>query len=389
MNRESGYYVKSSVSGEVVEAFVPGGLPPRNPGLKIDDANRRLVESATDALARVELAAELIPNQDWFLYAFVRKEAVVSSQIEGTQSTLMDLLSHEHGVGAASGVDVPRDVNEVSNHVAALEYALGQLRAPKGLPVSVRLLNEAHKRLLKGVRGQVAQPGEIRQSQNWIGGTRPGNAIYVPPPAERVPELLGALEKYIHSEDGNHPLIRVGLVHAEFETIHPFLDGNGRIGRLLITLLMIHWNLLSTPVLYLSLFFKQHRAEYYRRLSEVRVSGDWEGWIAFFLEAVLEVSKLVVSTSRELNKLLTSDRRKILRHKLVGVSGMRLFDLLPANPIVTVSRVVDLLQTTKPTAGKAVDFLEDCGVLSEVSGRKKDRVYRYDEYLRLLRGDME
>src|SRR5262245_6589022 len=239
----------------------------------------------------------MVPCLDWFIYAFVRKEAVLSSQIEGTQATLVDLLEYEAEADERQPVD---EVREVCNYLDALKYACGQLASPKGLPLSMRLLHEAHRRLMRGVRGQNKQPGEIRRSQNWIGGTRSGNAEFVPPPPEEVPALLGDLEKYLHIEDALPPLVRVGLAHVQFETIHPYLDGNGRIGRLLIMLLFQHWKLLKAPLLYLSLFFKRHRAGYYRLLAEVRKSGDWEAWTDFFLEGVATIADEAVATARDL-----------------------------------------------------------------------------------------
>lgn len=236
---------------------------------------------------RLELAGEMVPSLDWFIYAFVRKEAVLSSQIEGTQATLMDLLNYE----AERDAPPPNaDVEEVCNYLDALTYAREQLASPSGLPLSIRLLNEAHRLLLRGARGANKQPGEMRRSQNWIGGSRPGNATYVPPPPHALPEALSAFERYIHQEDDTPSLIRAGLLHVQFESIHPYLDGNGRIGRLLVTLLLEHWGLLARPLLYLSLFFKRHRQEYYRRLNAVRVDGDWEGWLDFFLDGVATIA---------------------------------------------------------------------------------------------------
>lgn len=389
MKRSTGTYVTSTLAGESVRAFVPSGLPPRDPTLKIGRSLESKLQQATEALKRVELAAELIPATDWFLYAFIRKEAVLSSQIEGTQASLTDLLSLEGHTPGAGEQKLPDDVIEVSNNVAALEYALDQMRRSDGLPVSTRLLNEAHLRLMKAVRGDTAQPGQIRKSQNWIGGTRPGNAVFVPPPPEEVTRLLSELEKYIHSVDALHPLIRTGLVHVQFETIHPYLDGNGRIGRLLILLLFQHWQLLSVPILYVSLYFKQHRSEYYRLLSEVRLAGNWEAWLEFFLDAIISVAATVVDTGRDLYRLISSDRSKMLNRASMSVAALRLFEQLPFHPIVTISKARELLATTKPTAGKAVEALEQEGLLKEVTGRRKDRVFVYQQYLDVLRGDIE
>jgi len=252
--------LRRTVAGEEIAAFVPYPLPPRDPPLKLDGELAALLLRAQQALARLAVAGEMVPSLDWFIYAFVRKEAVISSQIEGTQATLIDLLEYE--AEQATGVAID-DVREVCNYLDAIKYARGQLKSARGLPISTRLLNEAHRRLMRGVRGANKQPGEIRHSQHWIGGTRPANAVFVPAPPEELPALLANFEKYLHAENGLAPLVRIGLAHVQFETIHPYLDGNGRIGRLLITLLLEHWKQLSAPLLYLSLFFKRHRAEYY------------------------------------------------------------------------------------------------------------------------------
>jgi len=310
MPRITGRYERSSVGGEEVKAFIPELLPPHNPPLVVEGALADLLGRAETALGRLELAGAMVPSVSWFLYSFVRKEAVISSQIEGTQATLMDLLAFE-AAGKIESAETA-DVQEVCNYIEAVTNARKQLQSPKGLPLSVRLLNETHRRLMKGVRGAEKRPGEIRHSQNWIGGTRPGNAAYVPPPPHVVGELLGQLEKFIHSKGELPPLVRAGLVHVQFETIHPYLDGNGRIGRVLIALLLENWNLLSQPLLYLSLFFKQHRAEYYRRLDAVRTEGDFEGWLAFFLEGVAVIADEAVATTRDLFALVTADRAKVL-----------------------------------------------------------------------------
>jgi Fic family protein len=328
----------------------------------------------------------MIPSLDWFIYAFVRKEAVVSSQIEGTQATLVDLLEYEAEGDERQPVD---DVREVCNYLDALKHARGQLASPKGLPLSLRLLHEAHRRLMRGVRGQHKQPGEIRRSQNWIGGTRPGNAAFVPPPPEEVPALLDNLEKYLHAEDPLPPLVRIGLAHVQFETIHPYLDGNGRIGRLLVTLLLEHWKLLKAPLLYLSLFFKRHRAEYYRRLSDVRRSGDWESWTDFFLEGVATIADEAVATARDVFALVSADRQRVLAASGASVIAVRLLEQLPVHPVMTIPGIVKLLETTKPTAGKAVQLLEHVGVLVETSGKRRDRTFAYQRYLERLRAGTE
>ena len=254
----------------------------------------------------LDLAGEMVPSLDWFIYAFVRKEAVLSLQIEGTQATLVDLLVYEADEQASPNADV----EEVCNHLDALGYARAQIDGERGLPLSMRLLNETHLRLMQGARGASRQPGQVRSSQNWVSGSRPGNALFMPPPPHALADLLGAFEKYMHGEDSLPMLVRAGLLHVQFETIHPYLDGNGRIGRLLITLLLEHWELLANPLLYLSLFFKRHQDEYYRRLGAVRTEGDWEGWIDFFLDGVATIAGEAIESARELFALVAADRSR-------------------------------------------------------------------------------
>jgi Fic family protein len=340
------------------------------------------LQAAAQALARLELAGEMVPSLDWFIYAFVRKEAVVSSQIEGIQATLVDLLTFE---AEADSGPPGADVEEVCNYLEALAYARAELAEPTGLPLSMRLLNETHLRLMRGVRGADKHPGEIRRTQNWIGGTRPGNAVHVPPPPHVLGAVLSAFEKYMHADDELPPLVRTGLLHVQVETIHPYLDGNGRIGRLLVTLLLEHWKLLTKPLLYLSLFFKQHRDEYYRRLDAVRIDGDWEGWLDYFLDGVATIADEAVSSARELFGLVGDDRARVLEHAGTSVAAVRLFELLPRHPIVSVAYAVEQLGVSKPTAGRAVEALEKAGVLVETTGKKRDRSWAYQSYLDRLR----
>jgi Fic family protein len=375
-----------TIGGEDVSSFIPEALPPRAPALELSAKRTALLARAERGLARLEVAGAMVPSLDWFIYAFVRKEAVITSQIEGTQATLVDLLEYEAEKEARGPDD---DVREVCNYLDALTYARKQLASPKGLPLSVRLLHEAHRRLLRGVRGAGKQPGEVRRSQNWIGGTRPGNAAFVPPPPEAVPALLGALEKYFHAADVLPPLVRIGLAHVQFETIHPYLDGNGRIGRLLIALLLEHWKLLSAPLLYLSLYFKRHRAEYYRTLGEVRGNGDWEAWTDFFLEGVATIADEAVTAARDVFALVSADRERVLSASGASVIAVRLLEQLPVRPVITISGIVKLLDTTKPTAGKAVQLLENVGVLVETSGKRRDRTFAYKKYLDRLRAGTE
>ncbi|MSP61539.1 MAG: Fic family protein [Myxococcales bacterium] len=379
--RTTGQYERTTISGEEVAAFVPHPLPPAAPALALDARLIEKVKAAEQALARLALAGEMVPSLDWFLYAFVRKEAVVSSQIEGTQATLVDLLTFE----AEGSVAPNADVEEVCNYVDALSFARTQLSSPKGLPLSMRLLNQTHKRLMRGVRGAERRPGEVRRSQNWIGGSRPGNAAFVPPPPHALADALGAFEKYLHADDALPPLVRAGLAHVQFETIHPYLDGNGRIGRLLVTLLLEHWKLLGKPLLYLSSFFKRHRADYYRRLSAVRTDGDWEGWIDFFLDGVSTIADEAVASARDLFALVAADRARVLELDRMSVAAVRLFELLPRHPIVTAASVMKLITTSKPTAGRAIEALVEAGVLVETTGKKRDRGYAYKSYLDRLR----
>ncbi len=383
--RTTGRYERTAVGGEEVAAFVPHALPPVDPPIVVDAVLAERLRAAEQALVRLELAGEMVPSLDWFIYAFVRKEAVLSSQIEGTQATLVDLLTFEAQDGGEHSAAPNADVEEVCNYLDAIAYARTQLAEPTGLPLSMRLLSETHSRLMRGVRGAEKLPGEVRRSQNWIGGSRPGNAAYVPPPPHALAEVLGAFEKYLHASDALPPLVRAGLLHVQFESIHPYLDGNGRIGRLLVTLLLEHWKLLTKPLLYLSLFFKRHREDYYRRLNNVRIDGDWEGWLDFFLDGVATIADEAVASARELFALVAVDRTRVLAHEGMSVVALRLFELLPRHPVVTVASVMKLVETTKPTAGRAVDLLVAAGVLVETTGKKRDRSFVYRSYLDRLR----
>jgi len=380
--RTAGKYLTTTTAGESVKAFVPHPLPPADPPLEVSDDIGRLHTDALTTLAQLQVAGNLVPSTDWFLYGFVRKEAVLTSQIEGTQATLRDVLAFE----ATQEAERPEDVEEVCNYVTALTYARKELAKPKGLPISTRLLCEAHKRLMKGARGGDKQPGKIRQSQNWIGGTRPGNARFVPPPPDEVAGAMTALEQWVHSDDPLPPLIKAGLAHVQFETIHPFLDGNGRIGRLLIALLLEHWSIMTTPLLYLSLAFKRHQQEYYNRLSSVRTDGDWEGWTCFYLECVREAAENGIDVAQRLFTLLGKDRRRVSSHDRTTVAAIRLLDMLPEHPIVTAGRASDILQVTTPAARKAIDVLADISILRETTGKQRDRVFAYHKYLQILTG---
>lgn len=380
--RSTGTYAISTTLGESVHAFVPHPLPPAKPALAPEcfvEANR----VAELALARLSGVSGLVPSVDWLLYSAIRKEALLTSQIEGTQATLADLFDEEAGF-AVSNTD---DVEEVTNYLRAFRLVQDNLRDPSGLPLSVRLLKRAHRMLLDGARGSGKQPGELRRSQNWIGGTRPGNAVFVPPPPERVPDLLADLERFIHdASQALPPLVKTALIHLQFETIHPFLDGNGRIGRLLIAALLEHWGLLPEPLMYLSGYLKQHQAEYYRRLAGVRTEGDWEGWVAFFLEGVAKAALDAERSIVAIASLLAADRRRLLAAPKAGPASYRLFEMLPMMPRFTIEQVRQKLGTSFPTATAAVKVLEDLGLVAELTGQKKNRSYSYQPYVALLTG---
>jgi Fic family protein len=380
MTRTSGTYSISTTLGESVRAFVPHGLPPSDPALR-PEVFTELNRQAELALARLAGVSGLVPSVDWLLYSAIRKEAVLTSQIEGTQATLTDLFDEEAGF-KVSNTD---DVEEVTNYLRAFRWTQEQLRDPKGLPISVRLLCEAHRRLLDGARGAGKQPGELRRSQNWIGGTRPGNAVFVPPPPEHVPTLLADMERFIHNTATDlPPMVKVALIHAQFETIHPFLDGNGRIGRLLIAALFEHWGLLSEPLMYLSGYLKQYQAEYYRRLSAIRTDGDWESWITFFLEGVATAAGNAEENIIAVASLVTTDRKRLLQSTKAGPASYRLFEMLPMMPRFTIEHVRQQLDTTFPTATAAVKVLEELGIVDEMTGQKKNRSYSYQAYVELL-----
>jgi Fic family protein len=380
MERATGTYVKSTTLGEVVQAFVPNPLPPKNPALA-PETYKDLNHKAEMALARLSGVSGLVPSVDWLLYSAIRKEALLTSQIEGTQATLTDLFDEEAGF-KVSNTD---DVEEVTNYLRAFRLVQEQLRDPKGLPISVRLLCDAHRLLLNGVRGAGKQPGELRRSQNWIGGTRPGNAVFVPPPPENVAQLLADMERFIHDGAADlPPMVKVALIHAQFETIHPFLDGNGRIGRLLIAALFEHWGLLAEPLMYLSGYLKQHQAEYYRRLSNIRTEGDWESWVTFFLEGVCVAAADAEHSIIDVASLVAADRKRLLQSPKAGPASYRLFEMLPMMPRFTIERVRQQLDTSFPTATAAVKALEDLGIVSEMTGQKKNRSYSYQAYVELL-----
>lgn len=375
--RRLGRRVESSLGGETVRAFVPPPLPPEPPVDVLPLLGR--LSAAERALGRLDGITVLLPRQELFLYMYVRKEAVLSSQIEGTQSTLADLLRFE--AEAAAGVTFD-DVREVSNYVDAMMHGLGRLSE---LPLSLRLIREMHERLLRDGRGAEKAPGEFRRTQNWIGGTRPGNALFVPPPPAEMHEALDRLERFLHEEaSGLPPLLKAGLIHVQFETIHPFLDGNGRIGRLLVTLYLCAHGTLRAPLLYLSLYLKTHRAEYYRRLQAVRDDGDWEGWLAFFLEGVAETADGAFEAATRIVDLFKADRERIVAQSPRAGSTLRVHEDMQANPFVTAPALGERTRLSPPTVNAALADLERLGIANEVTGRRRGRVFGYSAYLGIL-----
>jgi Fic family protein len=383
MPRTTGTYRPTTIAGKTVEAFIPFTLPPRDPPVDVSGPVAPLLQEAQAAIERLRLAGQLVPSIDWFIYGFVRKEALLSSQIEGTQATLEDIFEFE----ATQRSDRPDDVEEVCNYVAALTYARREMARPKGLPVSSRLLCEAHKRLMQGVRGANKDPGNLRKVQNWIGGRGPDSIRFVPPPPDAVVASMHALDTWIHSDDTTHPLVKAGLAHLQFETIHPFLDGNGRIGRLLIALLLEHWRVLDEPLLYISAAIRREQAEYYERLSAVRTDGDWEGWIAFFLRCVRTAADDGVDVAANMYAIVSEDRKRLAKLPEATLGAVQLFEILPEHPVVTAQLVRELLKTSSPTARRSIAVLQKAGILSETTGKLRDRAFVYRRYVRSLTGD--
>jgi Fic family protein len=377
MTGRLGRYVETAVGGERVRAFVPPPLPPAPP-LDLEPLLSRL-SAADRAIGRLDGITLLLPDHALFLYMYVRKEAVLSSQIEGTQSTLTDLLRFEIEQVAEPPID---DVREVSNYVDALLFGLERLDT---LPLSLRLIREMHARLLQSGRGQTKDPGNFRTSQNWIGGTRPGNALFVPPPVPEMETALGELERFIHEDTPSlPPLIKAGLIHLQFETIHPFLDGNGRLGRLLVTLFLCMTGVMRQPLLYLSLYLKTHRADYYRLLQEVREQGAWEAWLEFFLDGVTETADQAFNSATRIVNLFETDRAAIGRHADRSGSVLQLHELLQKKPFLSAPAVRDLTGLTMPTVNAALETLQQLGIVAEVTGRRRGRIYAYRAYLKIL-----
>jgi len=373
-----GQKVTISTAGEKAQAFVPPRLPPI-PAVRMDGLYRRL-ESANRALGQLDGVTSILPDTPLFLYMYVRKEAVLSSQIEGAQSSLCDLLLFESQ--EAPGVPLD-DVQEVSNYVAAMNHGLTRIR--EGFPISLRLIREIHETLLSKGRGNTRQPGEFRRSQNWIGGTRPGNALFVPPPPEQVLDLMSDLEAFIHADTPEIPtLIKAGLVHVQFETIHPFLDGNGRLGRLLITFLLCTQGILNEPILYLSLYFKTRRQQYYGLLQQVRERGDWETWLEFFLDGITETSLQAAEAAREILSLFEADRHRIESLGRPAASALRVHKLLQQKPLVGIPDASQRLSISPPTIAKSIQHLADLGIVREVTGKQRGRRFMYSDYLGIL-----
>ena len=375
----AGQFRTQKIGGEPVRLFYPADLPPVPP-LDLDANDIDLLEKANRALGRLDGLATALPDTALFLYMYVRKEALLSSQIEGTQSSLSDLLLSEHS--EATGLPLS-EVREVSSYVAAMQHGLERMK--EGFPLSLRLLREIHAVLLRTGRGATLQPGEFRTSRNWVGGSRPGTAFYVPPPAHEVVRLMGALERFLHDEPvRTSVLIKAALSHVQFETIHPFLDGNGRLGRLMITLLLCAEGALREPLLYLSLFFKQHRDEYYGLLQQVRIEGKWEEWLRFFLRGVLETADQAVDTARRSIALFEEHRRKVQAHRRTVGSALRVHDALKGRPVLSALDAAAVTGLSEPTVRNCFALLEELGIAREATGRSRDRLWLYVAYVELL-----
>ncbi len=375
---QKNHYTTSTVAGEAVHAFVPPPLPPEPP---LDlGPHYALIDRSMQALGRLDGVATLLPDTDFFIYLYMCKEAVLSSQIEGTQSSLSDFLLHESG--HAPGVPLD-DLREVSNYIAAMNYGLERVRG--GFPLSLRLLREIHAILMRGGRGGDKESGEFRRSQNWIGGTRPGNAVYVPPPPDKLMDCLGPLEIFLH--DGNVPLpilVRAALAHVQFESIHPFLHGNGRLGRLLITFMLCATGVLRSPILYLSLYLKSHRAAYYDQLQLVRERGTWDGWLDFFLNGVAETAEQATDAAEQILDLFENDRMRISELKGMAGTALRIREYLQTQIYLSVPSAAQSLGLTAPTIQSSLTRLIDLGIVAELTGRRRNRLYNYPRYMEIL-----
>lgn len=376
-----GTFAITRVGGETVRAYVPTALPPRPP---LDLARlQKPLEAAQIALGRLEGVSSILPDADRFIFAYVRKEAVLSSQIEGTQSSLSDLLAFEADKQVSSD-----DLRETSNYVSAMTHGLTRLR--EGFPLSSRLIRDIHRELLASGRGSLKDPGEFRRSQNWIGGTRPGNAIFVPPPPHLVDELMSDLEKYLHDDSDPLPLLlRAGLAHVQFETIHPFLDGNGRVGRLLITFMLCAGGALTQPILYLSLFLKQHRSRYYELLQAVRTKGVWEDWLEFFLDGIATTAAQAAQTAQAMRALFQKDKEVLTQAGRQGIAAIRVIEAMQTQPVTSAKNLVEQTGLSLPTVGRAIETLQKIGMIDEITGKQRDRIYAYTDYIALLNAGAE
>lgn len=374
-----GQYLTVSTMGESFKAFVPPPLPPEPPVSLV--GLETLYERASQVLGRLDTLLASLPDTSLFLYMYVRKEAVLSSQIEGTQSSISDLLLYENKEVPGVPVD---DVEEVCQYVAAMNYGIQRIQG--GFPLSLRLLREIHGVLMASGRGSDKSPGEFRRSQNWIGGTRPGNAFFVPPPPEHLMEALDNLEKYLHDETVS-ALLKAAICHVQFETIHPFLDGNGRLGRLLITFILMVEGVLTVPGLYLSLHFKKNRSDYYRHLQEVRENGTWETWLEFFLTGVVESAQQGIETARQILSLFEEDRAKVETLKRPKISALKLYEYLQKHPIASVSMASKDLLVSFPTVAASMNHLKALGIIEEVTGKQRDRLFVYRNYLNILQAE--
>lgn len=378
LKKRLGSYITQKVIGDQYKAFIPPHVPPI-PAVDLHALYPHL-EKATKAISDLNSIVTMIPNTSLFIYMYVRKEALLSSQIEGTQSSFSDLMLFEHDLKPSVSID---DVEEVSNYVKAMNYGLGRLR--DGFPLSLRLLREIHAVLLKGTRGAHKYPGDFRKTQNWIGGTKPSNALFVPPSPEYLNDLLGNLEQFLYEDQTQLPvLIKAGIAHVQFETIHPFLDGNGRLGRLLITLFLCEKEVIKEPILYLSLYLKQHRTHYYELLQEVRLHGKWEVWLEFFLDGITASAQQAIKTARSINALFEKDVERIQTVGRARHSCMMVFEYMKKMPQISVPLLVKELALTAPTVRSALEQLESLGIVKEISKKKRDKVYLYKKYLDIL-----
>ena len=379
MNKDRAGKFITQLSG--YKAFIPNPLPP-DPLIKYDDRLQLLLSEADRALARLDGVALVLPNPDLFIAMYTKKEALLSSQIEGTQASLEGVLAFEADLSPKEDVN---EIKEVVNYVKAINYGIDRLRK-NDFPMSLRLIKEIHNILLEGVRGTSRRPGEFRRSQNWIGtpGGTINEAIFIPPPHHQVDELMSGLEKFIHEKDNIPPLVKIGLIHAQFETIHPFLDGNGRIGRLLITFYLYWTGILTRPLLYLSYYLKKYRDKYYDYLMKIRLKGDWEEWLKFFLQGVAEISLEAASSAKEIIGLKDKLTKELFKKKIGGTHAVRLLDMLFEKPLISVSDIVTQLNVSRQTATQLVNRFNEAAILNEVSGKKRYRKYLFADYIKII-----